>query len=35
MEEEMGMACSMYGRENKHVQVSSGETWKKETTWQK
>jgi len=26
MEEEMGMACSMYGREKKFVQVSGGET---------
>jgi len=26
MEEEMGMACSMYGRETKCVQVSGGET---------
>jgi hypothetical protein len=26
MEEEMGMACNMYGREKKCVQVSGGET---------
>ena len=26
MEEEMGMACSMYGRKKKCVQISGGET---------
>jgi hypothetical protein len=26
MEEEMGVACSMYGREKKCLQVSGGET---------
>ena len=30
---EMGGACSAYGREERHIQGLGGETWGKETTW--
>ena len=29
----MGGACSMYGREEMHVQGFGGGAWGKETTW--
>ena len=30
---EMGGACSMYGGEERRVQVFGGENWGKESTW--
>jgi len=30
----MGVACSMQGGEERHIQGIGGETWGKETTWE-
>jgi len=31
---EMGGVCSMYGIEERRIQVFGGETWGKEPTWE-